>query len=118
MGIRGSFTTLSIGRNSLLAHRTALDTVGHNLANSGVEGYTRQRAHYAPLPPSATTIGSIGTGVRVDTIQRMGHSLVERRLDQDASDQHEAQKRLNFLNQMRSCSPMSPGDFVRDDRQL
>ena len=100
MGIRGSFTTLSIGRNSLLAHRTALDTVGHNLANSGVEGYTRQRAHYAPLPPSATTIGSIGTGVRVDTIQRMGHSLVERRLDQDASDQHEAQARLNFLNQI------------------
>ena len=43
MGIRGSFTTLSIGRNSLLAHRTALDTVGHNLANSGVEGYTRQQ---------------------------------------------------------------------------
>ncbi len=100
MAIRGSFTTLSIGRNSLLAHRTALDSVGHNLANAGVEGYTRQRAHYSPLPGSSSAIGSLGSGVRIDTIQRMGHSLVERRLDQDASDQNEAQARLNFLSQI------------------
>jgi flagellar hook-associated protein 1 FlgK len=100
MSVRGTFTTLSIGRNSLLAHRTALDTVGHNLANAGVEGYTRQRAHYSPLPPTASSIGALGGGVRIDTIQRMGQSLVERRLDQDASDQHEAQARLNFLSQL------------------
>jgi flagellar hook-associated protein 1 FlgK len=100
MSVRGTFTTLSIGRNSLLAHRTALDTVGHNLANSGVEGYTRQRANYNTLPPTASAIGPLGGGVRIDSIQRMGQGLVERRLDQDASDQHEAQARLNFLSQM------------------
>ncbi len=100
MSVRGSFTTLSIGRNSLLAHRTALDTVGHNLANAGVEGYTRQRAHYAPMPTTDSYIGSLGNGVRIDGIQRMGQGLVERRLDQDASDQNEAQARLNFLRQL------------------
>jgi flagellar hook-associated protein 1 FlgK len=100
MGVRGTFTSLTIGRNSLLAHRTALDTVGHNLANSGVKGYTRQRAQYSPMPATLSNIGSLGNGVSITSIQRMGQSLVERRLDQDASDQNEANSRLTFLRQL------------------
>jgi len=102
MSVRGTFTSLSIGRNSLLAHRTAIDTVGHNLANAGVEGYTRQRATYSPMTATTTYgVGIQGNGVRIDSIQRMGQQLVERRLDQDASDSAEAESRLNFLNQLQ-----------------
>ena len=78
MTLRGTFSTLNIGRNSLLAHRTNLDVVGHNLANAGVEGYTRQRAHYTTMPVTQTARYTMGNGTTVDTIQRMTQPLVER----------------------------------------
>jgi flagellar hook-associated protein 1 FlgK len=100
MTLRGTFSTLNIGRNSLLAHRTNLDVVGHNLANAGVEGYTRQRAHYTSMPVTRTARYTMGNGTTVDTIQRMTQPLVERRIDQDASDQSEAGARLTYLRQL------------------
>jgi flagellar hook-associated protein 1 FlgK len=52
------------------------------------------------MPATRSNIGSLGNGVSITSIQRMGQSLVERRLDQDASDQNEANSRLTFLRQL------------------
>ena len=37
-----SFASLGIGSSALLATQRAVDIVSHNIANSAVDGYTRQ----------------------------------------------------------------------------
>ena len=44
------FTGLSIGRSGLITHKTALDVIGHNIANASTEGYSRQKAILQPVP--------------------------------------------------------------------
>src|SRR5687767_15972752 len=44
------FGSFEVGRRSLLSHQWVLDTIGHNLANVGTRGYTRQRAELTPFP--------------------------------------------------------------------
>ena len=61
---------LSTGINALTAYRTALTTVGHNVANADVEGYSRQEAVFVTKPPSFAGSGWIGSGVEVATVTR------------------------------------------------
>jgi flagellar hook-associated protein 1 FlgK len=61
---------LSTGLSGLLAFRRALDVTGHNIANVGTEGYTRQRVDFATRPANPFGNGWIGTGVAVTTIRR------------------------------------------------
>jgi len=44
-----AFNLLNIGSQALLANRTALTTVGQNIANASTEGYSRQDANFVSL---------------------------------------------------------------------
>ncbi len=74
------FYGLNIGRSSMLAHQTALDVTGHNLANVNTEGYARQRVQMAPGLPTITSQGSIGSGVNAEDVQRVQVSYLERQI--------------------------------------
>ncbi len=74
------FYGLNIGRSGMLAHQTALDVTGHNLANVNTEGYSRQRVHLAPGMPTITSQGSIGSGVEAEDVQRVQVSYLERQI--------------------------------------
>lgn len=71
-----SFSTLNIGASSLYAAQRAAEAAAHNIANAGVEGYTKQRLGVTTAQPTPGTSGvrgdgMRGTGVAVVSIDRL-----------------------------------------------
>ena len=82
-----TFSGIEIGKRSLNAHQQALSTVGHNLSNASVEGYSRQRVRmrsvdpiYRPQLNREEVPGQIGQGVEVASIERIRDELLENRI--------------------------------------
>lgn len=73
-------------RRAILTHRTVMDVIGHNIANASTEGYHRQRAVLKTTEPFAypgtniTGVGQLGTGVKIQEIQRVVDFFVEDQL--------------------------------------
>jgi len=59
-----------IGTSALTAYRTALATVSNNIANSSVEGYSRQSVELVTREAQFVGVGFIGTGVQSSAISR------------------------------------------------
>jgi len=57
--------------SGLRAFQRALDTIGHNIANSATPGYSRQRVQLGSLPPQYAGVGYIGSGTQVTGVQRL-----------------------------------------------
>lgn len=72
---------LRVGLSGLLAYQRALTTTSHNVANAGVEGYSRQRVEL-----SAQVAGSpFGAGVTINGVQRLADVYANSRLVDDSS---------------------------------
>lgn len=74
-----------IAKRALLAHRQAMDTASHNIANANTPGYSRQRVNLVTTSPHPSSVGinfsgvgQVGTGVAVDTITRLRDSFLDR----------------------------------------
>ena len=74
---------LSIGTSALLAYRNALNVVSHNIANANTDGYSRERVDLQAVPGAASTTGTIGDGVTVQSVQRISNSFVQAQLVTD-----------------------------------
>jgi flagellar hook-associated protein 1 FlgK len=61
---------LGIGMSGIQTAQMGLLATQHNIANSNTDGYTRQSIVQSTTTPLGTSSGSVGTGVRVTTIQR------------------------------------------------
>ncbi|WP_027416151.1 flagellar hook-associated protein FlgK [Aneurinibacillus terranovensis] len=79
-----TFAGLELAKRGLFAQQSALYTTGHNIANDNTDGYTRQRVNLvatAPFPmPSITNdrqAGQMGTGVTVDSVQRLREGFLD-----------------------------------------
>ena len=46
-----TFAGIEIGKRSLIGHTLGLNTIGHNLSNASVEGYSRQRVEMKASDP-------------------------------------------------------------------
>ena len=62
----GLIQGLEIARRALLAHQSAMNITGHNIANVATEGYTRRRPVLTPTVPETTPWGIVGTGVQLE----------------------------------------------------
>ncbi len=87
-----TFAPIELGKRGIIAHTTALQTVGHNMSNASVEGYSRQRVEFNPSPAlyfpqlnREETPGQIGQGVEVSRIERLKDMLLEGRIDAQAN---------------------------------
>ena len=69
---------LNVGARALLANQVALSTTGHNLANAGTAGYSRQSATMSQVSGQYTGSGYIGRGVQVTTIERAHSEFLTR----------------------------------------
>jgi len=85
--VQSTFAGIEIGKRSLITHTEGLYTVGHNLSNANVEGYSRQRVEMGPADPlyypglnREETPGQIGQGVQIDRIARVKDLLLENRI--------------------------------------
>lgn len=73
----GLFGIYGLASQSLLSFQTAISTVGHNVANAGTEGFHRQRIDFRASNPEFTAAGTLGTGVRVNSVQRIEDRFIE-----------------------------------------
>lgn len=82
--MRSTFFGIETMRRALLSQRTVMDTVGHNIANAGTKGYSRQIVELSPtgaFPYPGTNrvygAGQIGTGVITESIKRVRNEFVD-----------------------------------------
>lgn len=68
------------GLKALLASQAALDTVGHNIANMGVDGYSQQKVLFDTTSPMNVRGLLVGTGVNAASIQRSFDGVLEGRI--------------------------------------
>lgn len=90
--MQSTFAPIELGKRGLIAHSVALQTVGHNMSNAAVEGYSRQRVEMKASPPLYSpdltreeTPGQIGQGVEVASIERLKDMILEGRIDAQSS---------------------------------
>ncbi|MCP4255846.1 MAG: hypothetical protein GY775_21085, partial [Candidatus Scalindua sp.] len=72
---------LSIGLSGLLTAQSALQTTGHNIVNANTPGYSRQRINISARTPDIQTFGAIGSGVAIDTVQRIKDELLNNQIN-------------------------------------
>lgn len=80
-----TFSGLSTALTALTAQRQALEVAGQNIANANTVGYTRQRAELQSVGSgqSATMFSqgsSVGNGVQVGSISRLGDLFLDARV--------------------------------------
>jgi len=85
--MHSTFTGIEIGKRSLIAHNQGMSTIGHNLGNSAVDGYSRQRVEMKAFDPifmpglnRAETAGQLGQGVTAERIERIHDEILEGRI--------------------------------------
>ena len=76
---------LNTGISALMGYRKALDTAGHNIANVGTDGYSRQRVEFVSRLGGPVGDGYIGSGVSTSTVKRITDAFVGARIVADTS---------------------------------
>ena len=71
---------LSIAAESLKVQQKAIQTTGHNIANSATPGFARQRVAFSASVPSVEGEVTLGRGVRIDGIQSVVDKFLEDQL--------------------------------------
>lgn len=100
MGLTGA---LQVGRTGLLTSQVALQTAGNNLANISTDGYHRQRVNQIALPGQQIQHGMfLGSGVGLQSIQRVVDEALEGRLRTAISNEAGSQVRQDLLRQVEA----------------
>jgi flagellar hook-associated protein 1 FlgK len=74
----GASPLISLGLKAMSASYSAMQTTGHNIANAGVTGYSRQETEFATAKGQFTGAGFFGKGVDVKTVSRAHDAFVTR----------------------------------------
>jgi flagellar hook-associated protein 1 len=102
---------LQIGQNALLSYQSALQVVGNNVANAGVDGYVRQSPQLTSMPGVTLTEGLMpGGGVALTALQRHMDEALETRLRDAAGQEQNSTTRQQALSQVESLYNELSGD--------
>ncbi len=91
---------LNVGTRALQANQAALQTAGNNIANVNVAGYSRQKVVLTTVPGQYTSVGYIGQGVTVQSIQRNFSEFLTRQSTLATSAQAADATRADKLRQL------------------
>lgn len=86
-----TFFGLELASRALQSMQLAMNTTSHNLANVNTPGYSRQRVHLTTTDPIAlqgVRTLFLGSGVRVEGIQRLRDLFLDARMAATSSDYH------------------------------
>ncbi|MBM7623030.1 flagellar hook-associated protein FlgK [Sporohalobacter salinus] len=99
-----TFGGIEIGKRSLQAQKKSLDVAGHNISNTDTEGYHRQRAIHSANDPltiyHSTEAGQIGTGVKIDEIERIKNEFIAGQIREESSAQGKWEVKNETLEQI------------------
>jgi len=104
----GLFSSLEIGRKSLLAQQQALNVTSNNIANVNTPGYSRQQAVLEASPPVQDGLIQIGTGVDVKSIESARDRYLEIRVADGTQSNGKQQALVDSLSQIEGI--FNPGD--------
>jgi flagellar hook-associated protein 1 FlgK len=94
---------LNIGRSAINASSLGIQVTGNNMANAATPGYSRQRGVLTPLGGDGTALGtSIGSGVRLQAIQRQVDEALQSRLRAGTSDAAAANTLRDIYSQVEN----------------
>ena len=99
----------SIGLGALLSAQSALATTGHNIANAGTPGYSRQRLELSATSALVEGGHSFGQGVQINGVNRIVDAVVEGQIETQRANL--AQARELGLFSSRVDTMMSDGDI-------
>src|SRR5688572_2906514 len=74
---------MDTGKRSMMNSQTALQTVGHNIANKTTEGYSRQRVELQTAEPLGEGKLRIGTGSKASLVTRVNNPYLEKQLQKE-----------------------------------
>jgi flagellar hook-associated protein 1 FlgK len=95
-------TLMSIGTRAMFANYAALQTTGHNIANAGVDGYSRQQVQLQTSIGQFSGAGFFGKGVDVKTVARAFDQFLQREAIVTRSQASYDSARLDKLSQLES----------------
>jgi flagellar hook-associated protein 1 FlgK len=93
---------MSLGVRAMFANYAGLQTSGHNIANAGVDGYSRQQVELQTAIGQFTGSGFIGKGVDVKTITRIYDQFLTREAMTSRSQSQFDATRLDHLQQLEA----------------
>ncbi|MGN6278194.1 MAG: flagellar hook-associated protein FlgK [Sphingomonas sp.] len=98
---------LNIGASGIRAYQNAISTVSENIANSGVEGYSKRTTNLSEVAASTTTITrrevTAASGVITTGISRAGDPIKEAAVRSSASDLASSDSAIQWLDQIQSA---------------
>lgn len=108
------FAAIQTALSGLMAHRRALETIGHNVANSATDGYSRRRVDLASaaggvVPAVFSTPRASGNGVDVVGTTRVRDALLEARVRTEVAAQSRLDAELGVFDRIEMALP-EPSD--------
>ncbi|MEW6480764.1 MAG: flagellar hook-associated protein FlgK [Pseudomonadota bacterium] len=99
-------SALNIGSRALTANLSALQVIGHNIANVNTEGYSRQNVTMKVSGYQQYANGFFGKGVEVGTVTRSHDAYLTREAQTTRSVASADAVRLARLEQLEAAFPM------------
>ncbi len=117
---------MDMGKRSMMNNQTALQTVGHNIANKSTEGYSRQRVDITAADPTGLGKDRIGNGSRTASVSRTNNPYLERQIGFETGKrgffkgQNEAMTRVEQVYNEQANKGLNTfvGDFFNSVREF
>jgi len=94
---------LEIARSAFMTTRAALDVNAQNVANAQTPGYLRQRVVLAPIAQGDPQGRGVGSGVTVQTIERLRNQCLEAQINHQEGQLGQNQARSDSLTRVQSA---------------
>lgn len=105
----GLFSTFNIARSGMSVSQKQIDVTTHNISNANTAGFSRQRAEAVTTKPfgmpslnSVAEPGQLGTGVKIESIERIRDSFLDFQVRNETSTMGKYQTRSNYLNEIEN----------------
>lgn len=76
---------MDVGKRALSNSQTALQTVGHNIANKSTEGFSRQRVELQTADPFNDGRVQIGMGAKTTQVTRINNPWLEKQIQKEGT---------------------------------
>ena len=96
----GVTAILDNASRALLAEQLGVEVTGHNIANVDTPGFSRQTVDYVTATPVPSPYGPVGTGVKVQGIERAFDPFITSQLNEKSSLLSDYQTRSSALEQV------------------
>lgn len=91
---------MDTGKRSLMNSQTALQTVGHNIANKSTEGFSRQRVDLQTNTPITEGNLQIGMGARAGVVTRINNPWLEKQIQREGMNMGFQDSRADALSRV------------------